>query len=267
MRYGVFCLAALAAFAQTTRQGSDTERARLSGMASRMLERTVQARAALDKGDQGMARNYVQEALNNITAIEVEQPKAPSPRMVTLYTETVQIAVEKPKPVGAASAQGSADRQQEAPVQDVTGESTRVSVNVTQAKNQLQAARNAIDKGDLNAARQSLAAVDTDLKAESRVGDLPLIKARQNLSYAIDDIRQQHFDDAVAPLRAASAAVKEYAQGQSAHAKDARELGSRIDALAGSIQQDHNGVDAKIDSWSREISGWIQPLNPPQIKK
>ena len=101
MRYGVFCLAALAAFAQTTRRANDTERARLSDMASRMLERTVQARAALDKGDQGMARHYVEEALNNVTAIEIEQPKAPSPRMVTLYTETVQISVEKPKPVAA----------------------------------------------------------------------------------------------------------------------------------------------------------------------
>jgi hypothetical protein len=264
MRYGVFCLAALAAFAQTTRQGNDTERARLSDMASRMLERTVQARAALDKGDQGMARHYVEEALNNTTAIEIAQPKAPSPRMVTLYTETVQIAVEKPKPVGA---QGSADRQQEPPVQEVTGESTRVAVNVTDAKKQLQAARDAIDKGDLGAARQSLAAVDADVKAESRVGDLPLIKARQNLSYALDDMRQQHFEDAVAPLRAASAGLKEYAQGQSGHAKDARELGSRIDALAGSVQQDHNGADAKIAGWSREINGWIQPLNPPQIKR
>jgi hypothetical protein len=259
MRYGVFCIAAAAAFAQTQSSGTGSER--VSELASRMLERTVQARAALSKGDKDVARQHVVEALANVTAMEVARPKAPQPMMVTLYTESVQIAVKNPKPVGAGT--GSANR---AEVQQVTGESTRVALDVTDAKKHLTAALGAIDKGDLGAAGQDLASVDGDVKAESKVGDQPLIQARENLALALDDVRQQRFADAAAPLRAASAGLNEYSQGKSRYAKDAGKLRGEIDGMAASIEKEHAGADAKIAGWSKEITGWIQPLTPPTVK-
>ena len=159
MRYAVVIFAAVAALGQTTQQGRNTGRERLSALASRMLERTVHARAALDKGDSATARHFVQQALANEMAMEVAQLKAAQPFMVTLYTESVRIAVEQPQPVSGA--QGTANRSVNA-VQQVEGESTRVAVNVTDAKKHLQAARDAIDSGNLPAAKQSLAAIDGD---------------------------------------------------------------------------------------------------------
>ncbi len=268
MRYGALFLIALGALAQINRPGKDVSREGLSDMASRMLERTVQARAALDKGDRAAARHDVEEALQNVTAMEIARPKAAQPFMVTLYTESVEIAVAQPQQPGAPGAgQGAANRSQEVPVQQVTGESTRVAVDVTQAKQHLTAAKNAIDAGDLGVARESLAAVDTDLKAESAVGDLPLIKARENLRLALDDVRQQQFSDAVAPLRAASAGLGEYGQSHEPHAKDAAKLRSQVDALAGSIEQDHSRAEPKIAEWWREITWWIKPLEPPAVRK
>ena len=157
MRYAVVIFAAVAALGQTTQQGRNTGRERLSALASRMLERTVHARAALDKGDSATARHFVQQALANEMAMEVAQLKAAQPFMVTLYTESVRVAVEQPQPVSGAQANRSVNA-----VQQVDGESTRVAVNVTDAKKHLQAARDAIDSGNLPAAKQSLAAIDGD---------------------------------------------------------------------------------------------------------
>jgi hypothetical protein len=236
-------------------------------MASRMLERSVQARAALDRHDPALARHLVMEALENITAMELQRPKAPQPFLVTLYTETVRIAVEQPQPVGHSGAQGSANRQQEAPVAQVTGESTRVAVDVTDAKKRLTTARDAIDRNDLKTAAQSLAAIDSDLKAESALGDLPLVQARENLQLALDDLRGQKPADAAAPLRLAAQALGQYANSGSRYASDAAKLRPDLESLAGSISQDAKGADARIAAWSREIGGWIQPLTPPPIKK
>ena len=83
---------------------------------------------------------------------------------------------------------------------------------------------------------------------------------------ALDDLRQARFEDAVAPLRAASAGLNEYSKARGRHAKDVAKVRSDLDALASSIQQDHNGAEAKIAGWTQEITRWIQPVTPPAVK-
>ncbi len=272
LRFGIILMAAVAACPQTNRPGAQGDREQLSDMASRILERTIRARGAIDK-DPAAARNYVDEALQNVTAMEIARPHAPNPFMVTLYTESVQIDVNQPTPVTNPGNTGSANRSANPPanapanppvVQQVEAESTRVELNVTQAKQHLEGARAALQKNDVTAAKQSLDAVDGDLKAESEVGNLPLVKARQNLAVALDDVREQHYTDAVAPLRAASSALAEASQVKAPHSKDAGRLHADIDKLAASIEQNHSSAGKKIAGWESEISYWFRPLAPPR---
>ncbi len=264
LRYGFVLLAAVTAYAQTAVQTGYADREKLSDMASRMLQSAEQARAAIAKKDTGMASHYVSEALENITAMEIARPRAPQPFLVTLYTEMVQISVAQPANPAPANT-GSANRSATGEVvHNTEGEATRVTLNATQAKQHLQTARDALNKGDLTAADNALAAVAKDVSAETVAGDLPLLKARQNLAMALGEVRQQRYDEAVAPLREASAALGQYASAsKSAHSKDAGKLKSEIDTAANSFEQNHSDAEKKINKWWNEVSDWFTPLQPP----
>lgn len=264
LRYSVlFAAAALAAFSQTN--SNLTDRERMSEIGSRVVEKTAQAHAAVDQKDKDLAEQRVREALQNIAAIEAAHPRA-NPELVTLYTEMIQFSVDEPA-VAATGHTGSANRMAPAgtkAVADSEGEATRVTLNATQAKAHLQAAEQALERSDFGAATAALGAVDKDVTAETVVADLPLLKARQNFAAALGAVREQRYNDAVAPLKAASEALQEYAGSKSPHAADAGALKTQVDAMASSIGKEHAGAEEKLGKWWNQASDWFTPLQPPK---
>ena len=265
LRYGIMIFAAvLPGFAQAGAQPADREK--VSEMASRVVERTARARAEIGKKDKDAAARYVREALLNVQGIEAARPRSPQPLKVTMYTEMVQISVNQPVLEGRGSADRSGPVKGEGKpqvVSNVQGEATRVFLNVTQAKGHLESARKALEGGDLAAADQALAAVEKDVTAASVVGDLPLLKARQNLAMALGQIRKRNYKDAAAPLREASSALSDYAKTQSRYAGEAAKLRAEIDALAGSVEQNPGDAENKIAKWWNDVDDWFTPLEPP----
>ena len=171
LRFGIIVLTAtVAALAQVGTQPAP-DREKLSEIASRVVDDTARARAAVAKKDKTAAMENVRQALINVQAIEAARPRSPQPLRVTLYNERIEISVNQPVLEGRGSANRSAPVKAEGKpqvVSNVEGESTRVSLNVTQAKGHLTSAKAALDKDDLAAADQALAAVDKDVTAVRR---------------------------------------------------------------------------------------------------
>lgn len=264
-RYGILFAAAAVAFAWDLPHTGARERAKLSDLGTDVLVKTEQAKQAVAKKDQLMARQFVREALLDVKALEVERPRAKPPFIVTLYTERISFTVSEPvKPgqrIGSASRAVSADQSEE--VRAAEGEATRVSLNVTAAKADLQSAQNALRSNNFAAAGPALDKAGKEVTEQTVAQDMPLLKARQNLALALKDVQEKQYDKAVDPLRATSAALAEYAQSKSPHAADAGALRGQVDSLAGSIAQNHAGAGDKIGKWWDQVSDWFTPLKPP----
>ena len=268
LRYGIVLLAAIAAFPQAKREANLTDREKLSQIGTRVLEEAEKARVAIARKETQKAQQYVNDALTDVLAIEALKPHAKQPQMVPLYTENIQISVMEQIPsdkkkAASPPSTGSANRAQV--VHDATGESTSVSLNVTAAKAHLETAKNAMAKGDPAAADGALAAIQSDVKAQSVAADLPLLKARKNLALALGFVRQQQYDKAVAPLREAASALGDYSGTKLPQAADAGKLRQSVDALAGTIEQNHTDAENKIARWWNQVSDWFtRPQAPAQ---
>lgn len=264
-RYGVFFAAVAAAFAWDLPHTSATERARLSNLGTDVLVKTQQSRHAVDRKDRTMARQYVREALLDVKALEVKRPQAKPPFIVTLYTErisfTVAQAVKPGQRVGTASRAVSPDRSEE--VREAEGQATRVSLNVTAVKADLQNAQAALRRDDFTAAASALDKADKDVTDQTVAQDLPLLKARQNLALALNDVEEKEFSKAAVPLHAAASALGEYAQSKSPHASSAAALRGQVESLADSVAQHRTGAADTIGKWWNQVSDWFTPLEPP----
>lgn len=264
-RYGIFFAAAAVAFAWDLPHTGARERAKLSDLGTDVLVKTEQARQAVDKKDQLMARQYVREALLDVKALEVERPEAKPPFIVTLYTETITFTVTEPvKPgqrIGSASRAVSGDQSEE--VRAAEGQATRVSLNVTAAKADLENAQAAVRRNDFTAAGSALDKAGKDVMEQTVAQDLPLLKARQNLALALNDVEEREYDKAADPLRATSSALAEYAQSKTPYAAKAAALRGQVDSLAGSIAQHHAGAGDTIGKWWNQVSDWFTPVEPP----
>lgn len=264
-RYGIFFAAAAVAFAWDMPHTGARERARLSDLGTDVLVKTEQAKQAVDKKDQLMARQYVREALLDVQALEVERPQAKPPFIVTLYTERISFTVAQPvqpgQRIGSSSRAVSSDQSEE--VRAAEGEATRVSLNVTAVKADLQHAQAALRGNDFASAGPALDKAGKDVTQQTVAEDQPLLKARQNLALALNDVTEREYAKAVDPLRAASSALNEYAQSKLPHASGAAALRAQVDNLAAGIARNHAGAGDTIGKWWDQVSDWFTPLKPP----
>jgi hypothetical protein len=139
-------------------------------------------------------------------------------------------------------------------VRDVRGRYTGVWLDTTADNAHLNAARDAIKAGNYQAADQALSAVQDSLIIETVSGDVPLLKARENLILAKDAAQRGDQAEEQAALRAVSNALAEYGQNNGRHANDAQQLGREISRSSSS-----NVSTDQINSWWNEVSGWSAP--------
>jgi hypothetical protein len=198
-------------------------------VASRLLEDIHLAQKSIARGHREQALMRVADALR----------RARDARTVGLSNGTLVLPVVPETPANP----------------EVQTQYASIQVDVVATEKRLQAARTALEHGDLRRAGGELKAAQADVAMVSVETELPIVQARKNLRLAITHVQQQDWNSAQAALRASVQALNKLA-GE--HAGQARQLSREISRFADNIQH-HKGAAKTIDAWWERIAGWQQP--------
>lgn len=193
---------------------------------------------------------------------------------IPVYTEVVRVSVHTPTKVvtngttgqrattTASDTQhtGTADRTRPQAIQGVAGEYTNVYLDTSVTTQHLDEARTALQHGDPDAADKALASIQSAVTSETIAANLPLIRARENLIIAAEQVRAKDYSAAQVTLGVAVKALEDYANGfGAAHAADARALGHQIVVYAQRLQTDHDNAAGQIENFWDRIASWSEP--------
>jgi hypothetical protein len=265
--------------AQTqSKKGTTTTntKARLSNEASDLLNATNEARTAIQARNKEDAIFHIDHALAQAMLLN-----ASNLRYIPLYDEWESYSVIGPlmnqrnraHPQTAtpgtnadnstANSNARTKRSNEI-VEEASREYTSVALDVQGAKDHLQAAQQAVNKGAFREADAALAAVQDGVVVASVAADLPLLKARENMVLARDAADRDHYHEAHAALQAASEALNQYSNEQNPHGADARALREEIDTYNQTIEQNHADASTKIEEWWDRMADWVAIPNQPR---
>lgn len=142
-------------------------------------------------------------------------------------------------------------------VKGVEGGFSYIALDVDAAREHLQAAKQALKNNDPGKADLELARAQESVDAGTIATNMPLVRARENLSLARSDVNSSSYSQAKADLTAAANALKDYAKDtQAPHAQDASKLSGQIQSAASSIQSSHTASSQKIDNWWNQLANW-----------
>jgi hypothetical protein len=248
-------------------------RARASDQVNRMLTETQRARRALRNGNTQLAKTEVSRAL--ATANELSSSRTGTNDIIPLYSEIGEYTFIGPRQRGAntqSATSGSADRTtspqsngaHNVAVRRVVGEYTSAGLDVHLAQAHLEAAQKALNAGNTRHAEEALRGVEDSVLVSSVAADMPLLRARENLMLARAAVNQGHYREAHSALNAACRALNTYDQSGGSHASQAQQLRSEISSYNQSLEQQHAGASAKIESWWNQMSDWNTPLSANQ---
>lgn len=217
----------------------------ISTFAGKMLDYTNRARSAIKDNNQQLALQDVNKAESYLQQVE---SRAHGSTMIPVYQEFVSVAILSP-----VRAEQS---KKHSVVHQVAGDYTSVVVNTTVAKNNLAAAKTALQNQNLKTADDALADVQEGVQIESSEADMPVVKARENLILARSNAREGKYGEAQAALQAASKALGSYAQENGPHATAARNLQEQIDNSDKNLQANHSDLLANINKWWNTTADW-----------
>ena len=142
-------------------------------------------------------------------------------------------------------------------VKGVEGGFSYIALDVDAAREHLQAAKQALKNNDAGKADLELARAQESVDTGTIATNMPLVRARENLSLARSDVKSSSYSQAKADLTAAANALKDYAKDtQAPHAQDASKLSGQIQSAASSIQSSHTASSQKIDNWWNQLANW-----------
>jgi hypothetical protein len=245
-------------------------RADRSTSAINILVAAAQARDAIRRQDKAGALTHVNAALAALDRIK-DVP------LVPIYTELSQQsfigpieaakkeAGASPSPAQGASSAGTtavsntaATSNSSAPplaVEAVTSGYSRVLLDTSATATQLNAAKSAIDRGDLKAADNSLRLLEQSVVLDTAVVRMPLVRARENLALASAAARRNDWAAAKAQLTTAAKSLGEYAQvAPATDLADVKVLQQQIAAYAAGIDAQHSDAAARIDGWWNRVA-------------
>ncbi len=277
---------------QTT-QSKTQQKMKVSKMAVHALRLTDQARRALINKDQNRASNDVDQALSLLNQAEQKMPvnKNDNTHVVPIYAELEQTSFLQPVLTAKGQSQGeqpsaankgpqsnsasnnsqtannsqsSALPQSDQPRQNrpevvkwVEGGFSYIALDVDGAREHLQAARQALKNNDPGKADLELARAQESVDTGTIGTNMPLVRARENLSLARSDVSSGEYPQAKADLTAAANALKNYSKnGQAPHAQDAGKLSSQIQSAASTVRSKQTAASQKIDNWWNQLANW-----------
>jgi len=228
-----------------TQPGFHVLRARASADAYRLYDSVNRARAAIKAGDRQTANDQVHWAVAAADRLHASGAGDSVPIYMEL-AENFSKAVPPPSDSHALRF-GAVDQ----PVDRRTAmlEYTTMSLNLPQAQPQLEAARAALEDGEMKTADGALAAAQNAVTFQSVAANMPLLRARQNLDLAAGQVRGGAFDVAQTTLRTAARQLQEYATNGGARADDARQLAREISSCADTIQTQRQAAGARIERY------------------
>jgi|GEM_PF-6980236 len=277
------------------REGSvqmpETERSRL---AVQMLEQTDLAREAIQKGAAPAARDHLKRAIGLAEKLQSNAQVQADGNLVPVYNQLQQASVVAPVlhwqagqpdaaaagapdpaegagagvpvPSGARENKGAAARQWSSSSLGErirsggetirpTGPATMVAVDVTLAKNHLEAAATELENRDLSRADAALVFVQDGIFVIPARLNAALAEAREHLSAARSHALDGDYDAATQPLKAAAQALASYQNGPQGDA--ARRVQRQIFAYLESRPKNHANEVTRIDSWWDQVTGWM----------
>jgi hypothetical protein len=240
-----FLFAAVQIQAQAKTFQSAGSREDISTLAGKMLDYTNRARAAIKDSNQQLALQDVNKAESYLQQVEA---RAHGSTMIPVYQEFVSVSILSPV--------RAEQRARHSVVHQVAGDYTSVVVNTTVAKNNLAAAKTALEHQNLSTADAALSDVQEGVQIEATEADMPLVKARENLILARSNAREGKYGETQAALQAASKALGTYAQENGPHASAARDLQQQIDSADKDLQQNHADILTKINQWWNTTADW-----------
>jgi hypothetical protein len=247
-----FVAAVTVAVCQLAAQALNPE---LSGMAATVVKESDLARQAIAAQNKQEASMHVRAALNLAEQIQTKAGAQGQPLMVPIAAETERVSTYVPVKKGKGDA--AARMKKRTSIAEVSGDYTTTSLDVSNARDKLEAARTALDNGNLSAADQDLAAVQSGVVTKSGSGDMPLARARENLSLARARVQEGNYKAAAMPLKAAARALAEYQSRTPApNAQQAAALKAQIDAYAEHLSKNHADAYERINGWLDQVSGW-----------
>ena len=262
----------------------------ISRTAVHALRLMQEARQALVSKDQTSAQNDVNKAFSLINEVEQKLPKNPKDKthVVPIYAELEQTSFlepalmakngaksgeqqqaansEKPNPSHGQNenTSSSALPQSDQPMRNrpevvkwVEGGFSYIGLDIDAAREHLQAAQQALKSNNPGNADLELARAEGSIVTGEIESNMPLVRARENLSLAQDDVKQGDYNQAKAELDATGKALKNYASNsQAPHAKEVRDLSRQINSTANSITQNHTDTKQKLEKWWNQLADW-----------
>ena len=139
-------------------------------------------------------------------------------------------------------------------IREVEGDVTTDRLDVTHASAHLDAAEAALERSDWVAAGTALAAVNNDVVRTRAMGDLPLMKARENLELARARFQEGKEKAAVMPLRSAAEALATVqVAGSTERPAELDAMRAQIEVAAREASHGHRLAAGQIDR-----PGWRQ---------
>lgn len=261
---------------QTDSNTQAQARMNASKYAVRALRLTDQARQSIINKDQSRATHDVQQALDLISQAGEKLPATGdnNTHVVPIFAELEQTSFLQP--VLAAKKESSNGEQQMASTQNpssqesalpqsdqppvvkrVEGGYSYIGLDLNAAKEHLQQAKQYLSNNESGKADVELARAQQSVDTGSITTDMPLVRARENLSLARNEAQDGHYSQAKVNLTAASKALTEYGNSsQAKHANDAKDLSNQIKSFSGKIANHHQNAQSKIENWWNQVAGW-----------
>ncbi len=257
MQRTIASAAIAAAFATTlvpaaVRAGTTQQQDRkMTRLAAAIISDSGAAQKALASGDSGTVDADISRALDARNALAAQARAAGLPMIVPIYEELDDTAV-----LSNAVKQKTGSKTQPAVVRANAADLTFLAIDLDKAEAHLDAARMAVAQKNDQAAKDSLAAVGSDLVEESVLTDVPLLTAREDLSRAQRELSADDRAAAMTDLRQASTSLHEYTTGD--HVEDARLLASTIDTEMRRGETPPASVGTKIERWWSSVADWAR---------
>jgi hypothetical protein len=219
-----------------------------SQAAARVLAAAQTARVAIANHDTEAAKTHVGAAIDALKQIGAVQ-------LVPIYTEVTEESFIG----GVQSAKANKPMvagQNPVAVKAVAGGYTRVLLDTSVARKQLDAARAAIGRGDLTAADASLKTLQQSVVLEQSATRMPLVRARQNLTLASTAAAQSNWQQVQVQLQASARALGDYAKvAPAGDLGDVHVLQQQISSYASTVAKQHDDAASRINGW------WVQAAN------
>ncbi len=225
-----------------------------SSNAASIMEHSRLAREAIAAQLGSQALSEVNKALSLATDVLSKTSREARPVLIPISSGVERVTTYSPAKAGKQSKPSG-----NSSIRRVREKYSQVSLDVTLAANQLQKAKELLEKQDLSGADTELADIETGVVVRKGSADVPLLKTRENLMLARARILEGKWKDAQMPLHAASQALQDYfAESPGPQAGKAREMWPAMDKMATRLKKKPRAALASINQWLQEVDGFDQ---------